>query len=292
MALTTMDGCRAKLARAERHLQDYEDSLRAFTAAHPLRVTVERSVTEKKFTFYVHDVAPCDPQWSLIIGDCAHNARSALDHLFYQLTVQTLGRELTEDEQTKPQFPVAKDQAAWRKSETRILKLGMAAPYLKRLEEIQPFNAYDEQIWGHHELPGPPAPVASYLEELTNLNNADKHRLLTPIWRGADLGKRPRDFTTLGGYASGTTDLPLTEGGFLGDWHFATALPELPADFRPEAYWTFQPSLRSPFFATSVTRILGHCITATRMILDMFEPSVLRGDPPAALRYWDGPRGL
>ncbi|MEY9842942.1 hypothetical protein [Streptacidiphilus sp. EB103A] len=292
MALTTMDGCRAKLRRAERHLQDYEDSLRVFSATHPVRVTVERNVAEKAFTFHVHDVEPCDPQWSLIIGDCVHNARSALDQLFYQLTVQSLGRDLTEGEEKQPQFPVAKDRASWRKIEKNYQKLGVAADYLKRLEEIQPFNGWDKQIWGQHEMPGPPGPIASYLDELTKLNNADKHRLLTPVWWGVGLGGLPQGFAGLGGTGGSTTGDPLVEGGLLGQWHFDAAPPEIPADFKPELYWTFHPSLRFPYFGTNVSRILDNCITAARMILDMFEPSVLRGQPPADLPYWNGRKGL
>lgn len=292
MALTTMDGCWAKLARAERHLQDYESSLREFTRTHPLRVTVERSVAENTLTFYAHDVVPCDPQWSLIIGDCAHNARSALEHLVYQLAVRSLGRELTDDEAKKPQFFVVEDQTKWRDVEKRLAKLGMAPEFLDRLEQIQPYNGWDERIWGQHEMPGPPAPIALYLDELTKLNNADKHRLLTPVWRGVGAGKLPQNFAALGGTAGSTTIDPLIEGGCLGRWHFSTTPPEIPTDFRPDLYWTFHPSLRFPYFGTSISRILGNCITATRMILDMFEPSILRGDPLTDLRYWDGHRGL
>ncbi|MBT2472096.1 hypothetical protein J7E97_30605 [Streptomyces sp. ISL-66] len=290
MPQATMDGCRAKLARADEHLRSFEDSLNSFRAAHPIKVTVERNVDEKAFIFHVYDVEPCNPEWGVLIGDCAHNARSSLDHLVFQLSVQGLGRGLTTAEARSSQFPVCEQMDSYRRAERGVVHL--LPEHKQRIWEVQPFNAGDEKIWGPHDMPGPPAPIPSYLRELTNLNNADKHRVITPVWHGVGLVKLPTEFREVGGVSGGGTWAALEEGTRIGEWNFDSTPPKIPTGFRPEQYWTFHPSLRDPHFATSVSRILGNCLTATRMILDMFEPCVLRGEAPMPLRYWDGSRGL
>jgi len=52
-------------------------------------------------------------------------------------------------------------------------------------------------------------------------------------------------------------------------------------------FFPTQISLRVPSFGARVERILGNCIIAVRMVLDMFEPAI-SGQDPAPLRYWDG----
>ena len=65
------------------------------------------------------------------------------------------------------------------------------ADCLKRIEELQPFNDHNGDVWG----PGIPghaglrsaATVPEALRRLARLNNADKHRTLHPAWIGGNL---------------------------------------------------------------------------------------------------------
>src|SRR6478735_5506296 len=83
----SLEGCRAKLRRAEHHLQVAEGKFAAFRERHPIRITVDRDLYQSAYVFRAWDVREPDPDWALIIGDAAHNARSALDHLAYQLLI-------------------------------------------------------------------------------------------------------------------------------------------------------------------------------------------------------------
>jgi hypothetical protein len=158
----------------------------------------------------------------------------------------------------------------------------------KRIEELQPYRAWDEALWGPHEMPGPPAPIPNYLDELTKLNNADKHRTITPVWMGAKLSLLPQGARELGITGSSTTGDVLTDGCEIGRWHFNKVPPEIPNDFQAELYFPIQPSLREPYFGTSVERISRNCLLAVRMTLEMFAPCIAGGKDPAPLKYWDG----
>jgi hypothetical protein len=48
------------------------------------------------YRFYIHDLAPPDPDLGLIIGDCVHNLRACLDHLAFQLAILSKGGALDE----------------------------------------------------------------------------------------------------------------------------------------------------------------------------------------------------
>lgn len=154
MSLATMDGCYAKLARAEHHLRSIEESISTFRAAHPFKVTVERNVSDKTFIFRAYDVEPCDPEWGTLIGDFAHNARSALDHLVFQLSILGLGRDLTPVEAKKPQFPVYETLTAYRGAERGIAYL--LPEHKQRIWEIQRSIPGMRRYGGHMTCRGPP----------------------------------------------------------------------------------------------------------------------------------------
>ncbi|MDI9834735.1 hypothetical protein [Streptomyces sp. KAU_LT] len=282
----SLDGCWAKLRRAEYHLDTLCAEMADFQTSRPHRVSVERDETDQAWIFRLWNVSIPDPGWGLILGDCLHNARSALDHLVYELALLNLARPLTDNEARRVQFPIAADAQKFQKQAPRLQDLRTVDK--ARLEELQPYHAWDETLRGSHEMPGPPAPIPLYLDELTKLNNVDKHRTITPVWMGAGLGALPKGAQKLGITGSSTTGNVLTEGCEIGRWIFAVAPPEIPAGLQAELYFSVQPSLREPYFGTSVERIARNCLLAVRMTLEMFAPCFTGGQNPAPLRYWDG----
>jgi hypothetical protein len=280
-------GCRAKVRRAEYHLEVLEGEIGSFRDLHPVRFTVDRDLEKSSYVFRVWDIAEPDAAWGLLVGDCFHNARSALDHLAYQLVILNLGRDLTDDEARRVMFPIYETPklytayGAGRVADLRIVDRA-------RIEILQSYHAWDEGIWGPDQMPGPPAPVPSYLSLLSRLDNSDKHRTIQPVWLAAGLGGLPKDWAEVRITGGGTTDSPLNDGAEIGRWFFDGTPPEPPAEMDVERYFAIQVSLWQPFFATRVQRILGNCITAVTMVLDMFEPCLVHGSAPAPLRYWDG----
>jgi hypothetical protein len=285
----SLDGCRAKLRRAEHHLQEAEGKIASFRERHPVSITVDRDVNQPAYVFRVWDVHEPDTELGLVIGDAAHNARSALDHLAYQLLIVGLGRDLTTAEATRIMFPVYDDRGKFQSNgQSRIA--GLRDVDRARIEELQPYNAWDEGIWGSHQMPGPPAPVASYLAEVSQLDNMDKHRTVQAVWFTARFPAVPANAGELGITGASSTGSPLSDGTEIGRWHFDRTPPEPTDEIKVHlnAYFPTQVSLREPFFGTRVERILGNCIIAVGMVLDMFEPVVSHGQNPAPLRYWDG----
>src|SRR5438034_3145826 len=134
-----MSGCRAKLRRAEHHLEALTAEITAFEQNHAARVTVKRDAQQQAYLFHAWDVAEPDPEWGLLIGDCAHNARSALDHLAYQLAILHLGRDLDEGEARRIHFPLVRDASSFRDSRRKLR--GLLRPSdLERIEQLQPYT--------------------------------------------------------------------------------------------------------------------------------------------------------
>jgi hypothetical protein len=285
----SLAGCKAKVHRAEYHMQKVGGEFASFREQHPIHITVARDADHSAYVFHVWDVQEPDPAWGLIIGDAVHNARSALDHLAYQLLVVGLGRDLTDKEARRIMFPISNNPKDFKDNAARRLK-GLRDVDLARIEVLQPYNSWDESIWGPLYMPGPPAPVSTYMAEVSHLDNADKHRIIQPVWFTTGFSALPRNARDLGITGSSSTNRPLNDGTEIGRWYFDHTPPEPPDEMKMyiPAYFPAQISLREPFFGARVGRILGNCIMAVQMIIDMFEPVIAHGQDPAPLRYWDG----
>lgn len=114
-------------------------------------------------------------RWGVMLGECVHNLRSALDHLVCQLTLLDGG---TMDDYAQTQFPIAsKCEAQFeRMADARIP--GLSKWHRAMVKRAQPYRAGD-LAWKH--------PLAI----LAELSNADKHRLINPTYSiiKSDTGK-------------------------------------------------------------------------------------------------------
>ena len=110
---------------------------------------------------------PVPPEWGLLLGDFAHNARSALDHLAYRVVM--LGNGIHR-EQT--QFPIL--DVPWKWPETAAYRLGGASErHIGIIESFQPYHRHDSQGW-HSGLQA----IEDPLSILSRLANVDKHIVL------------------------------------------------------------------------------------------------------------------
>ena len=114
--------------------------------------------------FRVREAPPL--RFGVILGDCLHNLRSALDHLICQLTLLDGG---TMADCEKTQYPIAS------KSEEQFEAMAdFRIPLLSRhhramVKRTQPYRA------GNRAFAHP-------LSVLADLSNADKHRVLNPTY--------------------------------------------------------------------------------------------------------------
>lgn len=164
-------GCQLKMRRAQVHLGELGDAIDEFLGSKPYEAIhdFESKPGQHDARFKIGERPPL--WWSPIIGDVAHNLRSALDHLAWQLVIRN-GRN---PESHRSQFPIetldpfdpgihgcpdaAKRARDRWKSQTR----GIHKADVEFLKRLQPYN-------------GPDLPDEHPLARLNQFSNWDKHR--------------------------------------------------------------------------------------------------------------------
>jgi hypothetical protein len=136
---------------------------------HPTRfpLAIEPGTAPHQWLVRIVDVPDLPVQrWALVIGDCVHNLRCALDHLALQLA----GGDPTD---TTTMFLISDDAVRYHADAKRRLKR-VPTPMRERIESLQPFHAAD--------------PTHTDLWAINALDNTDKHRLLVvTVARGDQL---------------------------------------------------------------------------------------------------------
>jgi len=281
VALSLKDPWR-KFERAWAHYEPLDKEIEAFEQSHPYRVRCEVNKKTSQYSFYVNDLAPVGDDWGLRIGDTVHNLRSSLDHLAVLLVAQCTGEDpSTIDYVDFPVFDKPEKFSSWR---SKLLG-GTGRPrtpvpllhgYLTRLEELQPYNAWDPSIWGAANTGFVILP--SMLERLSNFDNIDKHRSIHPTWHQVEwvpgrfqLPKFPDGFVLIG--SSSSTE-PLVEDAQVGGWLFRSPLPLewQPAQVEMKSAFPLQVCLNDPSLVKGVREVLGNCFQAVAGVLNLFEP--------------------
>lgn len=148
---------RIKIERAKKHLRDLDAQLAEFgdLEQHVLLGDVNpatgASVKETNLR-----VLPADAIGAA--GDIAHNLRTALDHLAYQLVLANGG---TPTKQTG--FPIFEDVTAYDRYKARKVE-GMSPLAIEAIDSLKPYGGGNEPLWRLHQL-----------------DNIDKHRMLFAI---------------------------------------------------------------------------------------------------------------
>lgn len=162
-----LDGCRAKVRRARFHAAELVAAVQTEIPSAPYRIRSESD--HGTGTFLI--LAETNPEFTgipidlpLIAGEAAHQLRSALDHLVWQLVVANTGAPPGGN---RSGFPIFKTQAGYEQRAPSMIA-GVSDAAAGRIRAAQPFNAGDgaERVltWILHEL-----------------NNADKHRLIPVV---------------------------------------------------------------------------------------------------------------
>jgi hypothetical protein len=154
-----LDGSRAKRDRAETHLKSLETCLGEFMAANPYTITVEPYPEEGRYLLKLRNPKPFPAQdVALLIGDCVHNLRAALDYIVWELA----GAELTD---RTSMFPIFDDKDKFRTHGAWRIK-GVPDEPRALIKRMQPYHAghgaRDLALWA-----------------IEHLDAADKHKLLT-----------------------------------------------------------------------------------------------------------------
>lgn len=112
----------------------------------------------------------------VLLGDVAHNLRSALDHLAFQLALRNNDGHLTAAQERRVQFPIEDEPAAFERRCAGPRAAGWIADVHPDdqaiLKRFQVFNRIDGYLR---------EPYIHPLGALRDLSNHDKHRLVTTV---------------------------------------------------------------------------------------------------------------
>jgi hypothetical protein len=153
-----LGGARAKLARAKEHFTVLEKRIQEFLATDPYRVVITADPAKGIYLVKIHEPKPLPAEeFSVIIGDCVHNMRSALDFVAWELAG-------SRPKDTQTMFPIFIDPGGFKKSRGR--RLGNVSVEAQNvIESMQPYRLSE--------------PKQTALWAIETLDAADKHRLLT-----------------------------------------------------------------------------------------------------------------
>jgi hypothetical protein len=157
-------GVELKLARANTHIQTLTDSVVEWAKRSPLSGRAEIADDRCGYWLILEEFKENPPidYWGLVVGECVHNLRSALDNLCFSAARLQRGPPA---DPTGIQFPIFDDEQSYRKRAAPTLRqLPEAAAQL--LDHFQPFRMPDRQQIEHHALLA-----------LQYLSNQDKHRV-------------------------------------------------------------------------------------------------------------------
>jgi hypothetical protein len=167
----TIDGCRAKVDRAEAAVEELAVEFREWlkTNPYPSRVDVDREAGRYRVLFDFSVLPP--PRFPVRVGEIAHDLRSALDHLVWREAVELLRREPTDEEAGAIAFPLKRTRIRFEKSE---VKRYVSPDAWTVIERHQPYDR------------GKPK-RSKALALVHWINRVDKHRFLHestvyPMW--------------------------------------------------------------------------------------------------------------
>lgn len=87
-----LEGARAKIARANEHLEELRVEWHVFIADQPYGIRIEADPDPTCYLFYFEVRREIPMRMSVIAGDIVHNLRSALDHSIAALAYKHTGK--------------------------------------------------------------------------------------------------------------------------------------------------------------------------------------------------------
>lgn len=154
--MVTLVGFESKFARAFSLVDDLEQQISNYLQAEPVEIT-ERNEPSGDLVVTARARVRPPAEWSLLVGDALHNARSALDHLAWQLVDMHGGPP------DRSRFPF-KDGPVGFGDELRNALPKVPAEIRQQVRDLQPWRGGDDRLWLLHHL-----------------DIVDKHRLLVPV---------------------------------------------------------------------------------------------------------------
>jgi hypothetical protein len=162
-----LSGVWAKIDRAIHHLKDLASTLDSWGTSEMKDHSpgIDYDAERNCLKVFLKEVIPNDIHWPLLIGDIAHNLRSALDHLACQLAIVSC-KPASCCKRTA--FPICLDEDSFDRAKTKIEPF-VRPEIFAMIQGIQPYIAANVR--------GMPV-KSSNLAIISELDIIDKHRML------------------------------------------------------------------------------------------------------------------
>lgn len=167
-----LDGCRAKLVRAQETLDALEREAATYLSKDQplLRLEKQHMNGGLEYVFVAYGDPNPPLRFSVITGEIVHHMRSSLDHLVHALVTRN-GEHPTRQHQ----FPICSTEKAFKQACQRGQINDVGATARKLIQNVQPFTT--------------PTPDDTVLYVVSQYDNADKHRLLVVVTAVGYLGE-------------------------------------------------------------------------------------------------------
>lgn len=157
---------RDKIERARHHFVDLQSELREYKSRKPFQLIEVADGDSVEIQVRVTERIPT--AITLVLGDCVHNLRSALDHIVYEAVAKagTSNCDFPIWSRASNEFT----QKDWKTFVRNKVQGGNAAALRRYLETLRPYvGGNDEYLWVLHRL-----------------DIIDKHRLLLAVCAATD----------------------------------------------------------------------------------------------------------
>jgi hypothetical protein len=165
----SLDGVRSKITRAQHHFADIHVRIEATLGTKNDGETIpgayEIDADRQQLVMKLPKVKPLDPLLPLVVGDCVHNLRSALDHLVFQLAMLNGAGSVAA---TKTSFPVCLTRKEFKNSVKGNVRPFISRVALTEIEKCQPYKTTN-------------LPDTDIIWQLSQLDIIDKHRVLIVV---------------------------------------------------------------------------------------------------------------
>jgi hypothetical protein len=157
------DRIRAKVTRAEQHVQDFNRAVIAFRASNPYEVGIKIDSEAGERVYYLASIGAVPPELAAIAADVLQNLRSSLDHIVYQLFIDANPLASAEDLK-RCHYPITAAASEYGALRSRNVK-GVRQDAIDAIDATEPYKGgRGHALW-----------------QLSQLNNTDKHHLLIAV---------------------------------------------------------------------------------------------------------------
>lgn len=166
-----LDGCGAKIRRAEESIHDLEQEITAFFQGDPppYKIVKQHQNNGLEYAFLALGEPEAPLRFAVLAGEIVHHLRSSLDHLVYALVIQNGGTP-----SKNSQFPICATAKKFEDACNSGLITGISQSAKQLIMAVQPYTSS--------------TPDDTVLHVVNEYDIFDKHRLLVVVTTVVKLG--------------------------------------------------------------------------------------------------------